>query len=352
MSPLRTLPFEVDLNKIDLLLLLNDANYKIGVLSGLLNILPNPQIILSLINVGESKFSSEIENIYTTYEDIFKEQVFSKPFTIASKEVMNYKKAIDLGYADLKNNGFISVNSLVRIQDILEPGKGGIRKLPGTVIKNDTTGEIVHTPPQSERDLRDLLRNLELYINEDIEHYDPLIKMALIHFQFESIHPFYDGNGRTGRILNVLYLVMKKKISVPILYLSKYIIDHKSEYYTLLKLCNEDISNISLFVAYILKAIGETSQNTIELIMWINELIGMTKVEMKAKCPDIYSPEIVEHLFMHMVTKNESFREALGVSKNTATKYLKMLVDFGFLIEEHVGKEVLYKNVHLSNIFN
>lgn len=351
MTQLKTLPFNINLNQIDLLLLLNDANYKIGVLSGLLNILPNPQIILSLINVGESKNSSEIENIYTTYEDIFKEQITQKPYSVASKEVLNYKQAIDLGYSDLQVNGFISTNSLVRIQEILEPGKGGIRKLPGTIIKNDSTGEIVHIPPQSEKEVRDYLSNLEMYINEDLEPYDPLIKMALIHYQFECIHPFYDGNGRTGRILNVLYLVMKKKISVPILYLSKYIVDHKTEYYSLLKSCNDDINNIVLFVEYILKAISETSQNTIQLIMWINELIGLTKSEMKAKCPDIYNPEIVDYIFTHLVTKNESFREALSISKNTATKYLKTLVDHGFLVEEQVGKEILYMNVQLSNIF-
>ncbi len=351
MPQLKTLPFSVNLNQVSLLLSLNDANYKIGVLSGLLNVLPNPQIILSLINVGESKNSSEIENIFTTYEDIFKEQVSQKQFSIASKEVLNYKQAIDLGFADLLKFGFISVNSLVRIQEVLEPGKGGIRKLPGTVIKNDKTGEIVHIPPQSENEVRESLKNLEVYINGDLENYDPLIKMALIHYQFECIHPFYDGNGRTGRILNVLYLVMKKKISVPILYLSKYIIDHKSEYYSLLKACNEDISNIVLFVQYILKAIGETSQNTIDLIMLINELINLTKSEMRQKCPEVYSQEIVEYLFTHMVTKNESFRDALSISKNTATKYLKTLVEHGFLIEEQVGKEVLYKNVQLANIY-
>jgi Fic family protein len=234
---------------------------------------------------------------------------------------------------------------------VLEPNKGGIRKLPGTVILNDTTKEVVHTPPQSEQEIRDLLQNLEYYINENPDNFDPLIKMALIHFQFESIHPFYDGNGRTGRILNVLYLVLRGKINTPVLYLSKYIIDHKSEYYQHLKQCNENIENIPLFVLFILNAVIETSKATIDLIMRIDSLINITKEEMKIRLPEIYASEIVEHLFMHMVTKNSYFRESLSISRNTATRYLKALVEKGFLIEEPLGNEVLYKNAQLFNIF-
>jgi Fic family protein len=249
----------------------------------------------------------------------------------------------------MRQKGFINTNMLVEIQNIIEPSKGGIRKLPGTVIMNDKANEVVHTPPQNEKEIRELMYNLELFINQN-EDYDPLIQLALIHFQFESIHPFYDGNGRTGRILNVLYLVLKEKISEPILYLSKYIMENKAQYYTLLKRCNEDIAHIKDFVMYILKGISETSLNTINLILRINQSIELTKEMMKKRLPAIYRSDIVEHLFSYMYTKNEFFRENLNISRATATKYLKLLEKEGFIVSEQLGKEVIYKNVQLLNL--
>mgnify|MGYP002639056387 CR=1 FL=1 len=350
MIKMKTLPFNVNLDTVPVLKELNMANNSIGELKGVMNLLPNPGIILSLLAVGESKDSSAIENIVTTYEDIYKEMITKKPISKAAKEVNNYKKAIEIGFGELEEKGFISTNSLVNIQEVIEPNKGGIRKLPGTVIKNMDTGEIVHTPPQSEFEIRELLKNLEDYINgENI--YDPLIQLALIHFQFESIHPFYDGNGRTGRILNILYLVEQKKIKQPILYLSKYIIENKNQYYDLLRLCNEEIENITKFVIYILKGIHDTSKYTISMIMRINDLISITRETMKARLSDIYSEDIITHMFSYLYTKNEFFREHLNISRPTATKYLRALVKEGFLVSEKVGKEVIYKNVQLFNIF-
>ena len=343
------LPFQVDLNKIEILKQLNIANHHIGELKGLLKILPNPGIILRLINISESKDSSAIENIITTYDEIYKEIVLKTTMGGKPKEVINYKNAIDYGLQLIREKGFISTNIIVEIQGIIEPNKGGIRKIPGTVIINDRTNEIVHTPSQNEIEIRDLMKNLELYINEN-DAYDPLIQMALMHFQFESIHPFYDGNGRTGRVLNILYLVLMDKIQEPVLYLSKYIIENKDEYYSLLKKCNEEISYIEQFVMYILKGIAETSKNTVHLILRINQTIELTKFEIKKRLPDIYRSEIVEHLFSHMYTKNEFFREDLNISRATATKYLKLLEKEGFIVSEQVGKEVIYKNIQLLNL--
>jgi Fic family protein len=345
------LPFHIDLEKIKILKQLNTANHHIGELKGIMKILPNPGIILSLIYISESKDSSAIENIITTYDEIYKEMVSRTPIGGKPKEVIKYKHAMEYGLQLVKENGFISTNVLVEIQRIIEPNKGGIRRLPGTVIINDKTNEIVHTPPQHESEIRDFMHNLELFINEN-EDYDPLIQMALVHFQFESIHPFYDGNGRTGRILNILYLVLTGKIHEPVLYLSKYIIEHKEEYYSLLKKCNDDLSFIEDFVMYILKGVSETSIHTVNLILRINQSIELTKNEMKKRLPDIYSYEIVEHLFSHMYTKNELFREDLNISRATATKYLKLLEEEGFIVSEHVGKEVVYKNVQLLNLVN
>ena len=340
------LPFNVDLNTVDMLKQLSMANNTIGELKGVLNLLPNPRLVLSLVLISESKDSSAIENIITTYDQIFKEMVSKYPSGGKPKEVVNYKNATEHGLKLIKEKKFINTNILVEIQEIIEQNKGGIRRLPGTVIMNDVTKEIVHTPPQNETEIRNYLRNLEEYINLDSD-YDPLIDMALIHFQFESIHPFYDGNGRTGRILNVLYLVLKKKIQEPILYLSKYIIENKDQYYTLLKKCNEDIVYISDFVMFILKGVTETSKTTIDLIMSINNSVDVMKEEMKSRLPEIYRFEIVQHLFSFLYTKNEYFQEDLNISRATATKYLKLLEKEGFLISERLGKEVIYKNVQL-----
>lgn len=343
------LPFNVDLDKIELLRELSNANNSIGELKGILKLLPNPSLVLSLINIIESKDSSAIENIITTYDEIFREIASKTPQGGKPKEVINYKRAIERGLKLIREKGFINTNVLVEIQNMIEANKGGIRKLPGTVILNERTNEIIHTPPQKESDIRDLMYNLEVFINENSQ-YDPLINMALIHFQFESIHPFYDGNGRTGRILNILYLVLKDKIQEPVLYLSKYIIDTKDQYYQLLKKCNDNVIYIEEFVKYILQGISVTSKYTINLILKINQTIETTKKEMKKRLPDIYNYEIVLHLFSHMYTKNEFFREDLNIARATATKYLKLLEKEGFIVSEQIGKEVIYKNVQLFNL--
>jgi len=348
---MHNLPYNVNLNTIDVLKQLCLSNNQIGEIKGLLKVLPNPKLVLSLITLGESKDSSAIENIVTTYDEIFKELVSKVSFGGKPKEVVNYQNAIEKGLQLVQENGYLNTNTLIAIHEIIEQNSGGIRKLPGTVILNENTKEILHVPPQSEAEIRDYLANLDWFINQESE-YDPLVNVALVHFQFESIHPFYDGNGRTGRILNILYLVLKEKIQEPILYLSKYIIEHKTEYYTLLRKCNQDITFIHEFVLFMLKAIEETARNTIELIMNINESIEMAKVHMKSKLPDIYRAEIVEHLFSYLYTKNEFFRESLGISRATATKYLKALEKEGFVISEQLGKEVIYKNVFLFRLLH
>lgn len=343
------LPLKMNFNTLAILKKLSLANNKIGELKGVMNLLPNPKLVLSLISLSESKDSSAIENIITTYDEIYKELVSKVPKGGKPKEIINYNNAIFHGLKLVESKSFISTNDIVRVHEIIEPNKGGIRKLPGTVIKNDFTGEIVHTPPQNESDIRSLMHNLEIYINDN-EDYDPLIQMALIHYQFESIHPFYDGNGRVGRILNILYLVLKEKINEPILYLSKYIVETKETYYELLKKCQEDIKHLEDFIIYILSGIEQTSVYTINLILNINAKLEESKTLMQKRLPDIYRYEIVVHLFSYMYTKNEFFREDLNISRATATKYLKLLEQEGFVISERVGKEVIYKNVQLLNL--
>lgn len=344
------LPLNVDLNQIEILKALSDANNKIGELKGMIRLLPNPRILLNAITLGEAKDSSEIENIITTYDELYKEMTSDLINSRAAKEVISYRTAINMGFEDIKEKGYINVNVIEKIHRCIEANKGGIRRLPGTVIKNTTTGEVLHMPPQSETEIMDYMGNLESYINSEFDEYDPLIKMAIIHYQFESIHPFYDGNGRTGRILNVLYLVMKEKIDIPILYLSRYIIRNKESYYELLKSVQEDEKNIVNFVVYLLKGIEETSIFTINFIEEINSSIERTRELMVEKLPKIYSKELLDLIYFEFYTKNEFIQKGLGVTRTTATKYLKELEKQGFLISEKVGKEVIYKNVALFEL--
>ena len=205
----------------------------------------------------------------------------------SAKEVVDYRSAIWRGYEIIKEKGFISTNVLVELQGMIEHNKAGVRKNPGTKLVNSKTGEVIYTPPQEEKEIRNLLKNLEDYINENENEVDPLIKMALIHYQFESIHPFYDGNGRTGRILNVLYLVLNNLLDSPILYLSNYINKNKDQYYKLFTEFREN-NNYEDWIIYILKGIEETSKNTIELIKLIQGEMKSYKEEFMTKLPKIY----------------------------------------------------------------
>ena len=347
---IKKLLFNYKYDDLEILNALAKTNSSLGQLEGMSKLLPNPNIILNAITIGEAKESSEIENIVTTFDAIFKE-ISIKNYDTASKEVINYRQAILYGYQQVINNGYISSNMIEKIHHIIEPNIGGIRKIPGTVIINTKNKEIVHNPPQSENEIREYLTNLENYINYDeLENVDPLIKMAFIHSQFESIHPFYDGNGRTGRIINVLYLVLKNKISMPIIYLSKYINKNRNDYYNYLSNMNKSNPEYKDYLLFMLKAIDETSLYTIEFINGILKNIDKASLKIKESLPKIYSKELVEYIFYDFYTKNEYIRKELNISRNTASKYLHLLVDIGILIEEKVGKETLFKNAYLYEL--
>ena len=344
------LPLDYNYDDVDILKALNYANNKIGELNGVINLLPNPNIILNAVILGEAKESSEIENIVTTFDEIFKE-ITLKVNNLASKEVVNYRQAILHGFDFIQKNGFISSRMLIEMHHIIEPNFGDIRRIPGTVIKNTKTREILHTPPQNEDEIRNYLSNLENYINYDeLENTDPIIKMAMIHYQFESIHPFHDGNGRTGRMLNVLYLVLKNKISLPILYLSKYINSTKEEYYKHLYNMRLDNKYIKDYLIYMIKGVEHTSAFTIDFIKSFKKLMEEASTLIKEKCPKIYSYELVEYLFFDFYTKNEYLREKLNISRNTSSKYLNELEKAGILISEMAGKEKIFKNTYLYSL--
>ena len=328
---------------------LSNASRYLAELKGFANSIPNQHILINAITINEAKDSSAIENIVTTHDSIYKVLTESGFKESAAKEVVDYRSAIWRGYEIIKEKGFISTNILVELQSMIEPMNYGIRKTSGTNLVNSVTGEIIYTPPQIESEIRDLLKNLENYINNFEDETDPLIKMAMIHYQFESIHPFYDGNGRTGRILNVLYLVLSGLLDSPILYLSNYINKNKSDYYRLFNEFREK-NNYEDWIIYILKGIQETSKNTIDLIKMIQEEMELYRNKFREELPKVYSDELLDALFFEVYTKINYIESKCGVTRQTAASYLNQLVDKGLLDYEKVGRESIYKNTRLISL--
>ena len=344
---LEKLPLKMDLETKEVLKQLSKTSRALAELKGIANTMPNQNILINAIMINEAKSSSSIENIVTTHDEIYKAMVKTNDSTPAAKEVVDYRSAIWEGYNLIKEYEFLNINIIIKIQEKLEHNNADIRRVPGTVIKNNVTGKIVYTPPQSKEEIMDYLQNLENYINQDSD-IDPLIKLAIIHYQFESIHPFYDGNGRTGRIINILYLVLKDMLDTPILYLSKYIINNKKEYYNLFQ-STRNTNNFESWIIYILKGIEQTAGETINIINKIRDEMYLMKQELRSKTK-IYSKELLEALFYEFYTKIPYIAKILNVSEKTAQKYLDMLVDLSFLTSEKVGRERIYKNERLFQI--
>jgi len=343
------LPPSVELETKKVLKQLAKANRALAELKGYADTIPNKNILISAVMINESKDSSEIENIITTHDDLYKAISDVSGASPEAKEVANYRTALWQGYEIVKKSELLTINMIVEIQIVIEKNRAGIRKLPGTVLRIERTGEIVYTPPEGEDEIRTLLSNLEKYINEDHDDIDPLIKLAVIHYQFESIHPFYDGNGRTGRIINILYLVLKELLDSPILYLSGYIIRNKSEYYKLLqeirmKDCWED------WIVFILLGIEKMSEESLKLVKKINAEVKKMSIEIKEKLPKIYSTELINLLFYEFYTKTVYIENGLGVTRKTAATYLSALEKEGFLVSEKIGKERVYQNKRLYDL--
>ena len=312
------------------------ANRALAKLNGVAKIIPNSAILINSLVLQEAKDSSEIENIITTHDELFRAGLDIADITDGAKEVQNYRLALLKGYELVKDNRLLLKKYIVEIQKELEQNDAGVRKQSGTVLKNTQTGEVVFTPPQDYETIQELLDNLEHYINEEDE-IDPLINMAIIHYQFESIHPFYDGNGRTGRIVNILYLVLKDLLELPILYLSRYIIKNKADYYRLLQEVRTK-ENWEEWILYMLDGVEQTSYETIELIDNITSLMDDTKQLIRKELPKIYSKDLIEILFMHPYTKIEFLVNGLSITRKTASKYLNEL--------EHLG---IMKNIQIKN---
>ena len=349
---LEMLPYKnVNLKTNKILEQLTLSSRALAELKGYANTIPNMHILINAVTINEAKDSSAIENIVTTHDDIYKVLTESGYKEENAKEVVDYRNAIWLGYEQIKNDGYINTNTIIKIQGTIEHNNAGIRKLPGTELKNSITGETIYTPPQSEQEITGYLKNLEDFINNNEDGIDPLIKVCLIHYQFESIHPFYDGNGRTGRILNILYLVLNNLIDSPILYLSKYINKTKQEYYKLFNEVRND-NNFEDWILYILKGIEVTSKDTILLIEKIQNQMKNYKEEFRSKLPKIYSKELLESLFYEVYTKISYIEKACNVTRLTASSYLNQLEEVGLLESEKVGREKLYKNTRLIKLLS
>ncbi len=317
----------------------------LGELKGVAQSIPNQSMHVNAAVLQESKDSSEIENIITTQDELYKALSTNKIENSAVKEVVNYRKAIFSGFDLIKEKGFIRLSDLNNIQSIIVENIAGIRSNPGTVLKNDKTGEIVYTPPQSKDEILDLLINFLDHFNtkSDVQ---PLINLAVLHFQFESIHPYYDGNGRTGRILNILFLILNDLLEIPILYLSSYIIQHKPDYYKLLN----HVNRTGEWVLYILKAVEETSNKTVQKINSIKNLLDSTIEVVKEKAPKVYRKELIELLFEQPYSKIDYVVEKIGVERKAASRYLKELEKIGVLKSIQIGRQVVYVNEELIEI--
>lgn len=330
---------------------LNLASRSLAELKGESKTIPDMDILINTLSLQESKESSEIENIITTQDDLFKSQVENNPQNISAKEVRQYAAALLHGFNLIKQHGLLTSNHIIEIQGILEPNKPGFRKIMGTALKN-SVGEIVYTPPQNYQKIVELMSNLDKYINlPELHEVDPLIKMAIIHHQFESIHPFYDGNGRTGRIINILYLVYMRLLDIPVLYLSRYINKNKTDYYRLLQEVRT-ANKWNEWVVWVLKGVHETSQQTITLIRKISLMMKEFKNKIQSEAENIYSKSLLDSLFKHPYTKIKFIENDLNIHRQTASKYLERLVELGLLTSHKLGKSNYYINHELFNLLS
>lgn len=343
------LPPKIELETKEILKAAISANKALAELKGVAKTIPNQSILISTLPLQEARSSSEIENVITTNDKLYEAMASAaNNFDPQTKEVLRYREALWEGYKELQTRKLLTTNLYIRIYQKIKETNAGIRVTPGTKISN-SEGEVVYTPPEGEEVIRNKLRNLEEFIHADNE-LDDLIKLALIHYQFEAIHPFTDGNGRVGRIINVLYLILKGQLDLPILYLSKYIIENKNEYYKRLRNVTEK-NEWQPWVLYILDAIKETAEFTSAKIVQIKKLVDRTTEEAKKKLPSrVYSKELVELIFEEPYSKTEFVVNAGIAKRQTAAEYLKELEKVGLLKSKKVGREVLYLNHNLQKI--
>ena len=354
--PLLPLPYDLETKTV--LRQANKANRKLAELKGVAQTIPNERILISSLTLQEAKDSSAVENIVTTQDDLYRAGLDAN-FTLigaATKEVLFYREAINEGFKLVRNKNILSLNDIKRIQEVLEQNSAGFRTTPGTQLKRTSDGAVIYTPPQDGQRIVELMSNLEQFIKDDeLCPIDPLVKMAIIHHQFESIHPFYDGNGRTGRIVNILYLVTSGLLDLPILYLSRYITHNKAEYYERIQAIRNATGDNSAqweaWILYMLRGVEQTAEETIALVKNIGKLMTEYKNIIRPAFGGKYSHELLNGLFYHPYTKIGHLESNMQVSRQTAAKYLDRLASLGLLQKERMGKENYYINTKLMELF-
>lgn len=353
--PLLPLPYDLETKTV--LRQANKANRKLAELKGVAQTIPNERILISSLTLQEAKDSSAVENIVTTQDDLYRAGLDAN-FTLigaATKEVLFYREAINEGFKLVRNKNILALNDIKRIQEVLEQNSAGFRTTPGTQLKRSSDGAVIYTPPQDGQRIVELMSNLEQFINDDeLCPIDPLVKMAIIHHQFESIHPFYDGNGRTGRIVNILYLVTSGLLDLPILYLSRYITHNKAEYYERIQAIRNTTGDNSAqweaWILYMLRGVEQTAEETIALVKNIGKLMTEYKNIIRPAFGGKYSHELLNGLFYHPYTKIGHLESNMQVSRQTAAKYLDRLASLGLLQKERMGKENYYINTKLMEL--
>jgi len=327
--------------QIELLEKALQANIALAELNGLVVSIPNFEVLLQPLTIREAVASSEIENIHTTTMELLQAELFpTDNLPLAQKETLRYKNALLAGLEVVREKGVLTTQDIVNIQGILEPAKPGIRTVPGTAIGN-RYGEIIYMPPQEEEEILELMANWEKYCNDFSLTFDALIKIVMLHYQFEAIHPFYDGNGRTGRILMVLQMVLEKRLRYPVLFLSGYILENKKQYYQCLQAVTEK-GEWNEWVMFLLEGIEKQARETSSKIMQMNDLHMKFRDEFKTKLPKIYFAELGEYFFSKAFYTQSDLSKIMNLERKTAAKYLNLLLKSGLILDKKVGRDRLY----------
>jgi Fic family protein len=350
-NDLPLLPPQAEIESTTILKKTIAASRALSELKGAITNLPNPTLFIDTINLQEAQASSAIENIITTQDELFKASIAEKKNdNPATKEVIHYKDALWFGVKEIEKRPILTTTLFIAVMQIIKENQSSVRNAPGTQLKNPTTNAIVYTPPEGENIIREKLKNLEDFIHAD-DSLDPLVKMAIIHYQFEAIHPFFDGNGRTGRIILLLYLKITGLLDLPALYLSNYIIQHKDKYYTNLRKVTED-GNWEDWIMYMLDMVEQTAIKGRNQIDEIEAMMSEMGKEIQQQLPKIYSKDLLEELFRLPYTKRNHLEKAGLGNLKTVGNYLKELENNGFLKSEQVGKEKLYLNFKLLEVLS
>jgi len=351
-NDLPLLPPDVELENTEILRKAISANRALAELKGIGASIPNQNILINSLTLQEAKHSSEIENVITTNDALYKAfSAQTSKIDPTIKEVLHYREALWEGYNQLKNKELLTTNLFIKLVQTIKENQASIRNTPGTKIADQKTGKVIYIPPEGEKIIRDKLSNFEKYLH-DKSKVDPLVKLAVLHYQFEAIHPFSDGNGRTGRIINILYLIQQNLLEYPVLYLSKYIIEHKSDYYLFLRNVTEK-DDWHHWILYMLDAIEYTANFTRKRISDIRDLLDNTLTLAKEKLPSrVYSKDLIELLFHQPFCKIQ-FLVASGIAqRKAAAEYLQALEKIKILKKYKIGKENLFLNIKLYELLS